>query len=478
VRGRRWRLFAALLLFLGSGALLSLAAVENKGPSTLDKQRNVLIVTIDTLRADQLGLYGNTTVKTPNLDRLGRSGTWFTTDIAQQPNTSASHTSIFTGVYPYVHGVRQHMLDRLSPDVQTLAELLDRRGYATAGFYSWVSSENGFSGLRGFQTHENLSIHLTPAVAGARFQYLGFIYQLLGKYLFLPGLIENQFLPRAQGSVLDNTDGKANVTTDAALRWIDAKGSKPFFLWVHYFDPHIPYAPPPPFDTMYDPHYAGSVDGGMQTAHYIYSHGTGVLTEAEVNHLRALYEGEVSFADQQMGRLLDEFDRLGLTANTIIVVTADHGESLGTAGRWFHGPRLNYTDIHVPLIIRFPPDIPANHSVDGPVESIDILPTILDLLDMPHPAHMQGTSLLPLIAGENQGNDRTALTMLDTYRQISWLNTRWHLIWDWQKNTAELYDYHTDPLELHNQAAQQPDVAAQLLRQLQQRLNDLRFPKQ
>lgn len=475
MRARRWNSLIALALLLGPGALLGLAATERHGPPAPDKPRNVLIVTIDTLRADQLGLYGNTTVKTPNLDRLGRSGTWFMTDIAQQPNTNASHTSIFTGVYPYVHGVRRHMLDRLSLDVQTLAEMLDRRGYETAGLYSWVTSENGFSGLRGFRAHENLSVLVPPA---APFQVPGYIYRLIGKYLFLPGVIGAQFLPHAEGSAQDYADGKADVTTDAALRFVDANASKPFFLWVHYFDPHMPYVPPPPFDTMYDQNYSGSVDGGMKTIRYIYSHGTGVLTAADVNHLHALYEGEVSFADQQVGRLLNEFDRLGLAANTVVVLTADHGESLGAAGRWFHGSRLNYTDIRVPLIIRFPPGIPANHSVDGPVESIDILPTILDLLKLPQPTRVQGKSLLPLIAGAERGEEHAALTMLDTDKKISWLNTHWHLIWDRQSNTTELYDYHADPSELHDEAARQPHTAAQLLGRLRQRLSELNFPKQ
>ncbi len=485
VRAWRSHLFFAFMLALG-GALL--AAVLGLGLSLLwpttrpvqaassAPQFNVLIITIDTLRADKLGLYGNTTVKTPNLDRLGRSGTWFTTDIAQQPNTSASHTSIFTGVFPFVHGVRQHMTDHLSPDVRTLAEVLDERGYRTAGFYSWVTLDKGFSGLRGFQTYEDVSIHLTPPLSEERFHNLIGLYRLLGKYLLLPGLIANEFERGAPGSVLDNTDGKANVTTDVALRWLGANSSSPFFLWVHFFDPHYPYSPPPPFDTMYDPNYTGSVDGGMSTIHYIFSHNTGTLTEADVNHLQALYEGEISFADQQLGRLLDEVDRLGRTKDTIIVLTADHGESLGTAGRWFHGPRLNYTDIHVPLIIRFPPAVPANHSVDAPVESIDIMPTILDLLKIPVPAHVQGMSLLPLISGSPRQSDPSAISMLDTYKEVSFLGTRWHLIWDRQKNTTLLYDYHADPLELNDQASREPDLAAELLQQFHERLSGLGFP--
>lgn len=451
--------------------------------STLDSQRsttpyNVLIVTIDTLRGDSIGLDGDTTVKTPNLDRLGYSGTWFTNAITQQPNTNASHTSIFAGVFPFVHGVRQHMIDLLSPNVQTLAEILDQQGYQTAGLYSWVSLEPGFSGLRGFQTYEDLSANLVPALRDPRFDNLVVTYRLLGKYLYLPGFVESQLLQSSQDSVEDTADGKANVTTDAALRWLGANGDngKPFFLWVHYYDPHYPYTPPPPFDTMYDPNYTGTVDGSMTTINYIYSHSTGDLTDADVNHLHALYDGEISFTDQQLGRLLDEVDRLGPSDNTIVVVTGDHGESLGTLGRWFHGSRLNYTDIHVPLIIRFPPAIPVDHPVAAPVESIDILPTILDLLHVPAPSIVQGRNLMPLINGTTSQIRPGAITMLDTYSQLSFLTNDWHFIWNQQSHTPSLYDYHADPLETNDLASQHPDVTGQLYEQLQQQLKDLKFP--
>jgi arylsulfatase A-like enzyme len=438
---------------------------------------NVLLITIDTLRGDSIALNGSPIVKTPNLDRLGRSGTWFTNAICQQPNTNASHASIFTGVFPFVHGVRQHMIDLLSPNVHTLAEVLDQHGYETAGLYSWVSLEKGFSGLRGFDTYEDLSIHLVPIMRDPRFESLIVTYRLLGKYLFLPNLIENVFLQGQQDSVEDTTVGKADVTTDAALRWLEANanGANPFFLWVHYYDPHYPYQPPPPFDRLYDPNYRGSVDGSMQTIHYIYAHNTGDLTTADVNHIHALYDGQISFADQQLGRLLDQVDRLGLAANTIVVATSDHGESLGTLGRWFHGPRTNYTDVHVPLIMRFPPAVPANHSIAAPVASIDIMPTILDLLQVPVPPTVQGKSLLPLIVGGAPTIHPGAISMLDTYGEISFLTEDWQLIWNRKNRSFALYDYHADPLEIENLSSQQPEVQGQLFEQLQQQLQELNF---
>ncbi len=482
-----FRPWIVLLVVAWVGAILfglnphtpSAPQAESVLASTSAPRYNVLIVTIDTLRGDSIGLDGSS-VQTPNLDQVGHAGTWFTNAIVQQPNTNASHTSIFTGVFPYVHGVRQHMIDRLSPDVQTLAEVLGQNGYQTAGLYSWVSLEPGFSGLRGFQTYQDLSIHLSSALADPRFQNLIVTYRLLGKYLFVPGIVENRFLSDSQNAVEDTTDGKANVTTDAAVRWLEANGngSKPFFLWVHYYDPHYPYTPPPPFDTMYDPTYTGTVDGGMGTIHYIYANNTGKLTDADVNHLHALYDGEISFTDQQVGRLMNTVDQLGLTNNTIVVITGDHGESLGTNGRWFHGAQLNYEDIHVPLIMRFPSVIPVNHSVAAPVESIDIMPTILDMLHVPAPAKVQGKSLMPLMTGADNGTNQSAISMMDSLNQISLVTAQWHLIWDRTKNTEWLYDYHTDPSELNDQQAANPPVTAQLMQQLNDQLNAMGFKGQ
>ncbi len=448
-------------------------------PATIGGSKyNVLLITIDTVRGDSIGLNGSPVVKTPNLDRLGQAGTWFTNAICQQPNTNASHTSIFTGVFPFVHGVRQHMIDRLTPNISTLAEILGRHGYVTAGLYSWVSLEKGFSGLRGFDTYEDLSIHLVPIMRDQHFEELIVAYRLLGKYLFLPNLIENVLLQGSQDSVEDNTIGKADVTTDAALRWLEANanGRNPFFLWVHYYDPHYPYQPPPPFDRMYDPDYTGSVDGSMKTIHYIYANNTGDLTTADVNHIHALYDGAISFADQQVARLLGEVDRLGLTSNTLVVATSDHGESLGTLGRWFHGPRTNYTDIHVPLMIRFPPAIPTKKSVGVPVETIDIMPTILDALQLPAPPVVQGKSLLPLINGAVSSVQPGAISMLDTFGEISFLTQDWHLIWDRKNQKVLLYDYHADPLEIEDVSGEQHEVSNKLFDQLKQQLKGLNFP--
>lgn len=438
---------------------------------------NVLLVTIDTLRGDSVGLDGGV-VKTPNLDRLGRAGTWFTNAICQQPNTNASHASIFTGVFPFVHGVRQHMIDLLLPNVSTLAEILDAQGYETAGLYSWVSLEKGFSGLRGFDTYEDLSIHLVPMMRDPRFEDLIVTYRLLGKYLFVPNLVENLILQGQQNAVEDTTIGRADVTTDAALRWLDAnaKGPKPFFLWLHYYDPHYPYQPPAPFDTMYDPGYTGDVDGSMKTIHYIYANNTGDLTPADVNHIHALYDGTISFADQQLQRVLDKLNGLAITDNTLVVVTADHGESLGTQGRWFHGPRTNYTDIHVPLVFHLPSAIPSNNGIKASVQSIDIMPTILDLLQLPVPPVVQGKSLMPLIKQDVSQIHQGAITMLDTYGEISLVTDDWHFIWRRSDQTTSLYDYHSDPLELMDLNPQQPDIVAKLLDQLKQQLQDLKFP--
>jgi arylsulfatase A-like enzyme len=166
---------------------------------------------------------------------------------------------------------------------------------------------------------------------------------------------------------------------------------------------------------------------------------------------------------------------MGLRDNTLVAATADHGESLGTLGRWFHGPRTNYTDVHVPLVFRFPPSIPANHSISVPVESIDIMPTILDILHYPIPPIVQGKSLLPLITGTESRLPSGAVSMLDTYGEISLVTSDWHLIWDRRSKSYTLYDYHADPLELVSLTNEQPRIVSMLNEQLQERLKELKF---
>ncbi|MBI2907197.1 MAG: sulfatase-like hydrolase/transferase [Chloroflexi bacterium] len=390
-------------------------------PKPEGSKPNILFITMDSLRADSLGVAGNPVVKTPNLDSVARQGFWFSRVVTQFTQTNPSHAAMFTSTNELKH-MGGDVLRESSP---TLAELLQAAGYNTAGIYSFHGLDPLNSGLeRGFRTYE-------------------------GAYVRYP---EQQDLWRV-------TDGIANVTTDAALGWLKNKDSDPFFLWVHYNDPHYPYAPPPPFDTMYSD-CKTCLDGSFVTVDKI---GAGEkLSDADAAHVKGLYYGEVSFTDREVGRLLDSMKSSGLLDNTMIILTADHGQALNEKGQWFHPGILTDNVLRVPLIISYPP-AGATGVVDGVVRNVDLMPTILNLMGLPIPERAQGRSLWPVMLGQEKLDEREAFSEGTSGGLITAITTRdWKLIRNNVSGEIELYDLRTDPGEVRNLALANPEQAARL----------------
>ncbi|MBI4493529.1 MAG: sulfatase-like hydrolase/transferase [Chloroflexi bacterium] len=424
------------------------------------RRPNVLIITIDTLRADHLGIYGNSRVSTPAMDRLGQQGVVFQNAIVQQPNTNASHATLFTGAYPSTHGVRAHMLDTLRDQMVPLAEHVRGFDYTTAGIFSWVSLEPAYSGLdRGFDSYDDVAVNLPAYLASKPLQALAAGYKKVVQRLALAHLFDHEL--GAAKRVEEVLDGKADVTTDAAIRWLNERGQEPFFLWLHYFDPHYPYTPPPPFDSLYVEPCDSCLDGSMQTVDLI--HAGQQPSPAEVQRLIGLYDGEIAFTDQELGRLLQALQELDLADDTLVVLTGDHGESFGDHGLWFHGYGLYQTEVHVPLLMRYPRALPAGTSVQEPVGTLDVMPTILELLQLPSPATVEGRSLLPLVRGEEAAGSRAVITEIDEQdSQLSVVWRKWKLIVDTATWQAQLYDLERDPGERADLAAAEPEVVGQL----------------
>ena len=276
---------------------------------------NIVLVTIDTLRADYLHAYGHATIETPTTDRLAREGVLVEDATVQTPQTRPSHTSLFTGRYPWEHGVRDNFSPPIDEKIPTLATILHGRGYKTAAFIgSYVLASN--SGLnRGFDLYEE------PFSASRRGT--------------------NRY---------EHPERPAWEVVERALDWLKAAGPGPFFAWVHLYDPHAPYAPPPPYAKKYQDQP---------------------------------YEGEVAYADAQVGRLVDFLDQQDLRGRTLFVVTSDHGEGLGDHGEDEHLFFLYDTTLHVPLILSQPGALPAGKRVRGQFRSIDLLPTVLALVGAP-----------------------------------------------------------------------------------------------
>ena len=373
---------------------------------TKTADQNVLLITIDTLRADALGAYGGR-ARTPNLDGLAAAGVRFTFAHAHAVMTLPSHTSIMTGRYPFEHGVRDNAGFRLGDSVPTLAEMARQKGLATGAFVGAFPLDRQFGLARGFDVYDDL---------GGR-----------------------------EGAPADFvlSERNASEVVTAASRWIEQQ-RRPWLAWVHVFDPHSPYAPPPPFDREYaaDP-----------------------------------YAGEVAYVDGALGPLLDLARRA--SRSTTIIVTADHGEGLGEHGEATHGVFAYESTLHVPLIIaqvgaQAGGGIPGRNdkaTSDVPVRHIDILPTIAELVGLPMPANLHGRTLTLAEPGEREPRPSYFEAMTAMLKR-GWAPLR-GIIVDRDKYIdlpiEELYDLAADPHEDRNRTA----VAGERVRTLTARLKEL-----
>ncbi|NOY26794.1 MAG: sulfatase-like hydrolase/transferase [Oligoflexia bacterium] len=345
---------------------------------------NVLLVTMDTSRADYFGAYGRTDVQTPNFDALATQGLLMDNAFSQIPVTGPSHTTMMTGRTPWEHGNLLNGLP-IDPAYHTLAQQLRDAGYRTAAFVSAYVLDGGLGFSRGFEVYDD------------DFGWLqGWDATVPGRVLAMAERFTNPDL------VLERIGGR---TTDQALAWLDANasGNAPFFTWVHLFDPHGPYEPPPPWNTAY---YQGDprdpAHTSMQDAQHIASYlkpSLAGITDAD--YVLAQYAGEVSYTDSQVGRLVAWLDASGHADDTVLIVLADHGESLaGDHGVWFnHGDDLYEAATWIPWVIRLPDGQHAGEKIEQMVELTDLAPTIYDLVGIDTPSTVTGQSLVPSFSG-------------------------------------------------------------------------------
>ena len=323
------------LALVGSLAVAALGVFAScRGLGQGAARPNVLLVTIDTCRADRLGSYGFTLARTPQLDRLAREGVRCENVAAVAPITLPSHASILTGLLPPAHGVRDNGTYALGADAVTLAERLKAAGYSTHAIVSALVLNRRYGLDQGFDSYDDdLWSEDAPRL----------------------------FLIR---------DRPARKTADRFLAWLERWAregkAKPFFGWIHFFDPHQPYEP-----------------------------------EAQDRPLAPTpYDAEIAGVDRALGRVLDRLRADGLLDDTVVVVTADHGESLGEHGEKTHAVFVYDATVRVPLLVRFPRLLPRGRVYEGPVSSVDIVPTLLAVLGLPGGETTEGASLLPALRGE------------------------------------------------------------------------------
>ncbi|MGE0812808.1 MAG: sulfatase-like hydrolase/transferase [Vicinamibacterales bacterium] len=389
-RGGRWR-------WSGVAAAAALAAVAGTAAWwwwTRDGAADgpIVLISIDTLRADHLPLYGYAKVRTPALDALARDGVLFERAYSHSPQTLPAHTSILSGRLPFEHGVRDNIGFAVKPGERLLPGLLHERGYATAGVVSAYVLRKDVGLDQGFDLYDSALAIQSPELSVGQVQ----------------------------------RDGAESLTI--AEQWIGQRQDPRWFLFLHLYEPHKPYAPPARFAEF------------------------------------APYDGEIAYADELVGRLVADLRARGLYDRATIVLLADHGEGLGDHGELEHGVFLYNETTHVPLIVKRPGQRGAGRRVAAPVQHIDVVPTILDGLGVPVPADLQGRSLVPLMDGTGP--------IRDTGIYAEALYPRYHFGWseltsitanDYRYIRApreELYQLAADPGERTNLAAAEPQVAA------------------
>jgi arylsulfatase A-like enzyme/Flp pilus assembly protein TadD len=363
-------------------ALLSCKSSPKKeAAEAVLKPVNIVLITLDTVRADHLHCYGYENIKTPTIDGLAARGVLFEKAVAQTPLTQPSHASMFTGTNPNVNHVRDTGGFALQPSSVTLATILRRHGWNTAGFISATVLKRIFGFAQGFTTYDD---------------------QLL------QGISNMEIIARP-----------ANVTVDHAINWLNVQPDKPFFMWVHLYDAHKPYDPPAEFRRQYP--------GG-------------------------LYDAEIAFEDQQLGRLLSVVYKKSPADKTMVVLLSDHGEGLGQHGEEEHGVFLYDSTVRIAWIMAGP-GIPAGVQVRQQAREIDLLPTVLDLMGGKVSSTVQGTSLAPAFSGKPVNTTYSYEETLYPKINMGWSELRGIHTADWMYVRApkpELYDLDKDPGEVNN----------------------------
>jgi arylsulfatase A-like enzyme len=409
-----------------AGGLAAALAWRN----TTARPSNLLLVTIDTLRADHTSVHGYPYPTTPFLAHLAAEGTVFESAYTPTPTTGPSHSTLFTSSYPQAHGVVKNG-HALVAGRRTLAEVLRDATWRTAAFVSAFPLAARFGYARGFERYDD-EFPLATASIGSE-EWEGFA------------------LPEA-------FDRRADATTDRALAWLAAApAGKPWFLWVHYYDPHGPYDPPKGYRRLVRADESGPA--GTPLAHEI-----------------AGYDGEIRFVDEQLARLVGAADERFGAERTLLVVAADHGEGLMAHGWMEHGVNLYEELVRTFLLVRRPGSVRAGQRVAEPVGLIDVAPTVLTLLGVdPAALDPQGEDLSAvLVNGAHPPADRALFFQRRLYTQRDqreWpasgemLGVRrgaWKYIMAPGQHTTELFDLGRDPGETHNLFAQEGQVAARL----------------
>ncbi len=432
----------AILLF----ALVTCDASE-RSVAVSKEPPNVLLISLDTTRADHCSFLGYGIDTTPNLKRLALQGASFEQAFAPSPSTGPSHATMFTSMYPIAHGLVKNTLT-LGEEHVTLAEVLRDRGYQTASVVSSFVLDSKFGFSQGFQHYDD---EFSPSEGVVHGQ-------------------EWEGIPIPSGTF----DRRGDHTTERAIRLLESRDrGRPIFLFVHFFDPHAPYAPPEPFRSRFSTAAKGQDELSVQAA----------------------YDAEIAFTDHQIGKLLAALRKSGLERNTLIVIVGDHGEGLSQHGWPTHGVQLYEEAVRVPLLISWPGRVIENSVVSNPAELLQLGPTILDLLDIegqgplfesrtwtdalegkgqldPHRAVFLQTdspiSRPTMVEGEDHSAREDFAIRWNGWKFIEGPQRTDALTWSKQVSAKELFDLGMDPAEQTNVLSKFPEQARLMADKLHQ----------
>jgi arylsulfatase A-like enzyme len=407
----------------------SLAAIA-LGCGPAPEPPNVILISIDSLREDHVGTYGYPKATTPNIDSMAAEGVVFENAVSTTSWTLPSHISMLTSLFSEAHGVIGAG-DSLADSATTLSEVFQSGGYATGAVVSGPFLNRRFGFNQGFDVYDDETVSFAE--------------------------------------INDSHQGVTSpLTHGRAVELLEDFAGAPFFLFLHYWDVHYDYAPPAPYDKMFDPDYEGTVS----SENFIRNDKIHPdMDPRDLEHVVALYDGEIAYTDSYLGKLFDELRRLDQWDNTMIVVTSDHGDEFFEHGNKGHRNTLYGELINVPLIVKFPQSRWGGQRIDSLVGIVDIAPTMLEVAGLPPQAESSGRSLKALL---EQGEAPTArLYFADVDRRVKSVNTKQSkLIAHWRRDPGEelqveLYDLARDPGEQLDLSSESAEQVVQLRRALQ-----------
>ncbi len=394
---KRFGLIPLLVILISVCVFFNFLKAANKVRK--DGNLNVLLVTLDTTRADRIGCYGYEKAKTPNLDLLASKGVRFANAYCQVPLTLPSHCSILTGTYPIYHRVHNNGFYFLNSDYLTLAEILKDKGFKTAAFVSSFTVDSRFGLNQGFDVYDD-KFHAELALKNFR------------------------------------SERKAEKVFAVFSDWLDGNYDQKFFCWLHFFDPHSPYDPPSPFKDQFSD---------------------------------SPYDGEIAYMDHYVGKAIAKLKEKNIFDNTLVILVGDHGEAFGEKNEVDHGLYVYDVTMKVPFIFCSPKHLPQELVIESRVRSIDIMPTILDILKIKVSKEVQGESLLSYITGRKNEDLSSYIETYSPRETYGWSELVGVIADEWKYIKApkpELYNLQTDPKEERNLIKEEKRIAVSMIEKL------------